>query len=126
MFKINKSMIAKALIGTALVSMIQFAATPSWAADCAKVADAKLPVCAKATAKPGAGSQMQTVPQASAAEQKKAAQSIIDTKTATSPQKPMREKRNWVGKTVLDCKKGSTTLHMADATTPCPPGFKKS
>jgi len=126
MLNMNKTSIAKALIGAAVVSMIQFAATPTWAADCAKASDAKLSVCAKATAKPGAGSQMQTVPQASAAEQKKAAQSIIDTRTATSPQRQMREKRNWVGTTVLDCKKGSTTLHMADATTPCPPGFKKS
>jgi len=126
MSNMNKSRIAKVLLGTALVSLIQFAATPTWAADCAKASEAKLSVCAKATAKPGAGSQMQTVPQASSAEQKKAAQSIIDTKTVTSQQKPMREKRNWVGATQLACKKGSTTLHMADATTPCPPGFKKS
>jgi len=122
----KKVKVTKVLMATVLLSMLQASNTPTWAADCSKKSDAKLPACVMATSKPGAGSQMQTVPQASAAEQKKATQSIIDTKTATSPLKPMREKRNWVGKTVLDCKKGSTTLHMADAATPCPPGFKKS
>ena len=126
MLKMNQSRAAQFLVGAIAISSLQFASSPTWAADCAKAADAKLSVCAKATAKPGAGSQMQTVPQASAAEQKKAAQSIVDTKTVTAQQKPMREKRNWVGKTQLSCKKGSMTLHVESAATPCPPGFQKS
>lgn len=126
MLKISQSRLAKLLVGVFAISILQFASAPTWAADCAKAADAKLSVCTKATAKPGAGSQMQTVPQASAAEQKKVAQSNVDTKTATAQQKPMREKRNWVGTTQLSCKKGSMTLHVESAATPCPPGFQKS
>lgn len=126
MYKMNKARVSKLLIGTALLSLVQLIATPTWAADCSKAADSKNPVCVKATAKPGAGSQMQTVPQASAAEQKKAAQTLGETRTAVTNQKPNREMRTWVGKTQLDCRKGTTTLHVADAAAPCPPGFKKS
>lgn len=126
MLKIYRSRVAKLLIGALAISLLQFSASPTWAADCTKSVDAKSPICTKASAKPGAGSQMQTVPQASAAEQKKAAQSIVDTKTATAQQKPMREKRDWAGKTELTCKKGSMTLHVESAQTPCPAGFVRS
>lgn len=114
------------LVATILLSVLQASTTPTWAADCTKKSDAKLPACVTATAKPGAGSQMQTVPQDSVGEQKKAAQAMIDTKTATSPQKSNREKRSWVGKTQLECKKGSISLHLAAPATQCPPGFRKS
>jgi hypothetical protein len=123
---INKSKLAKLLMASVLLSLLQASTTPIWAADCAKKSDAKLPACVAATAKPGAGSQMQTVPQDSVGEQKRAAQAFIDTKTATSSQKPSREKRNWVGVTQLECKKGSMSLHLAAPATQCPPGFKKS
>lgn len=122
----KKLKVATLLISTILFSVLQSAATPTWAADCAKKSDAKLAACALATAKPGAGSQMQTVPQASAGEQKKATQSTIDTKTATSSQRPNREKRNWAGTTQLECKKGAMSLHLAAPATQCPPGFKQS
>jgi len=122
----KKTKVVKLLMASVLLSLLQASATPIWAADCSKKSDAKLPACVIATAKPGAGSPMQTVPQDSAGEQKKAAQSMIDTKTATSPQRPNREKRNWVGATQLECKKGSMSLHLAAPATQCPPGFKKS
>lgn len=122
----KKTKVAKLLMASVLLSVLQASTAPTWAADCSKKSDAKLPACVTATAKPGAGSQMQTVPQDGVGEQKKAAQSLIDTKTATSQQKPSREKRNWVGTTQLECKKGSMSLHLAAPATQCPPGFKKA
>jgi hypothetical protein len=68
---------------------------------------------------------MQTIQQGGAQAQKKAAQSIVETKTAVG-QGYGREKRTWVGQTALTCKKGNVTLHMAAGTAQCPDGFRKS
>ena len=125
MTQTKRSRLAKLLMGATLIALLQ-GTSPTWAADCAKTTDAKLSVCTNAKAKPGAGSQMQEIPLASAGEQKKAAQSLIDTKTATSPKKTNREKRLWAAKTDLTCKKGAITLHLAAPATQCPTGFKKS
>jgi hypothetical protein len=106
---------------------LSVSASSSWAADCAKPSDAKLPACVSATAKAGPGSSMQTIQQGGADAQKKAAQGTIETKTAAAGLAGQgRENRTWVGKTALTCKKGTVTLHLAVGTAQCPNGFRKS
>ena len=108
-----------------LSTLSTYFVTTSWAADCSKSANSKVPACLSATAKPGPGSAMQTVDQAGAQAQKKAAQSTVESKTANS-QPQSKEKRNWVGQTAITCKKGSVTLHLASGAGQCPDGFHKS
>lgn len=113
------------VIGFTLVTSIHFSVASSWAADCGKAGNSKLAPCVSATAKPGPGSSMQTIEQGGAQAQKKASQATVETKTASMSNIP-REKRTWVGQTVLTCKKGTITLHMAVGATMCPDGFRKS
>ncbi|CAN2211584.1 hypothetical protein MCEMRE22_01018 [Candidatus Nanopelagicaceae bacterium] len=113
------------VVGFTLATSLQFSMGSSWAADCGKPGNSKLAPCVSATAKPGPGSSMQTIEQGGAQAQKKASQGTVDTKTASMQNMP-REKRTWVGQTVLTCKKGTVTLHMAAGATMCPDGFRKS
>jgi hypothetical protein len=69
---------------------------------------------------------MQTIQQNGAEAQKQATQSSIDTRTVVATQVGTREKRTWVGKTAITCKKGTVTLHMSDSAAQCPTGFHKS
>jgi hypothetical protein len=121
------TMTAKLILvaGLTVVTSVQFASSSSWAADCGKTANAKLAPCVSATAKPGPGSSMQTIQQGGAQAQKNAAQTTVESKTALA-QSPGHEKRTWVGRTSLTCKKGAITLHMTAGTTQCPDGFQRA
>ena len=121
----RKSARSLAVVSVAVFSLLQLSTSSSWAADCTKKSDAKLPTCVNATAKPGVGSSMQTIQQAGAEAQKKATQGNVDTRTAGVVQSK-REKRTWVGQTALTCKKGSLTLHLSAGSTQCPSGFHNS
>jgi hypothetical protein len=115
------------ILSVGLIANLSTFTSSSWAADCAKAADSKLPACVSTTAKPGPGSSMQTIQQGGAEAQKKAAQATIETRTATAGLAGQgRENRTWVGQTALTCKKGSVTLHLAAGTAQCPDGFRKS
>ena len=114
-------------LATIVIANLLASTSSSWAADCAKASDSKLPACVSTTAKPGPGSSMQTIQQGGAEAQKKAAQGTIETKTAAAGLVGQgREKRTWVGQTALTCKKGTVTLHLEVGTAQCPDGFHKS
>jgi hypothetical protein len=112
-------------VGALFLLFTQVSPQISSAADCSKKADAKLPACVSATAKPGVGGSMQTIDQGSAVAQKRSAQANPETSTAKATQSK-REKRDWAGQTAQVCRKGPLTLHLASGSAQCPPGFHSS
>lgn len=123
----TRVLITSLAMASVVIANLSASTSSSWAAECAKAGDSKLPACVSTTAKPGPGSSMQTIQQGGAEAQKKAAQGTTETRTAAAGiAGPGREKRTWVGQTALTCKKGTVTLHLALGTAQCPDGFRKS